>query len=189
VATVVQPEWGVSTELTEEERANLAAFESIAPCWNAHDVPAILEHYNEDVVWRNIATDEVFTGKAEIGEYLSELFAAVPDLHLEVTLRVPRGRFVAEEYHLQGHHRGVLFGIPPTHRVLDIRCVSMVELRDGKWKEDRFYYDVSSVLRQMGLFPPLEAARTPVGQVGMRVLVGLTRAARRVRHPRGGSAA
>ena len=177
-------EWGVSTELTDEERANLAAFESIAGYWNAHDVPGILEHYNDDVIWRNIATGEVYDGKGEIGQFLTDLFSAVPDLELEVTLRVPRGKYVAEEYHLQGHHRGVLFGIPATGRFVDIPCVSMVELRDGKWKEDRFYFDVTTVLRQMGLFPPLEMARTPLGHLGMRALVGLTRAGRRLRRRR-----
>jgi steroid delta-isomerase-like uncharacterized protein len=155
-------------------------------CWNAHDVSRILEHYNDDVVWRNIATGEVFHGKAPIGEFLQELFDAVPDLVLEVTLRVPRGKYVAEEYHLRGHHRGNLFGIPATGRYVDIPCVSMVEMRDAKWKEDRFYYDVSTVLRQMGLFPSPTMARTRVGHLGMSVLVGLTRAGRRIRHPLGG---
>jgi steroid delta-isomerase-like uncharacterized protein len=184
--TAAEQEWGLSTELTDEERANMAAFESILPCWNRHDVPAILEHYNDDVVWRNVAAGEVYTGKEEIREFLEGLMTGLPDLQLDITLRFPRGKYVAEEYHLRGHHRGDLMGIPPTGRYVEIQCVSMVELRDGKWKEDRFYFDVSSALVQMGLFPPLRTARTPLGHAGMRVLVGLTRAARRIRHPRGG---
>jgi len=175
-------EWGISTELTDEERANLAAFESIAKCWNAHDIPRILEHYNDDVVWRNVAMGEVYDGKAAVREFLEDLFDGLPDLELEVTLRVPRGRYVAEEYHIRGHHRRTVFGIPATGRYVDIPCVSMVELRDAKWKEDRFYFDVTTVLRQMGLFPPLEAARTPLGHLGMRMLVGMTKASHGVRH-------
>lgn len=176
-------EWGVSTELTDEERRNLAAFESILPCWNRHDVPAILEHYNDDVVWRNVATEEVYEGKEEIREFLEGLMSGIPDLQLEITLRVPRGKYVAEEYHLRGHHRGDLMGIPATGKFIDLRCVSLVELRDGKWKEDRFYFDISTALRQMGLFPPLATAKTRFGHAGMHALVGLARAARRVRHP------
>jgi hypothetical protein len=38
----------------------------------------------------------------------------------------------------------------------------------------------------MGLFPSPTMARTRVGRLGMSVLVGLTRTARRIRHPRGG---
>ena len=185
-STEAEREWGVSTELTDEEAANLATFESIEGYWNRHDVPGILEHYNDEVTWRNIATGEVYNGKPEIGAFLEELFAAVPDLELDVTLRLPRGRFVAETYELRGHHRGNLFGIPGTGRHVVIPCVSMVEMRDARWREDRFYYDVSTVLRQMGLFPSPTMARTRVGHFGMSVLVGLTRAARRVRHPRGG---
>jgi steroid delta-isomerase-like uncharacterized protein len=182
-------EWGISTELTDEERANLATFESIAECWNAHDVPRILEHYNDEVVWRNIATGEVFDGKGEIGPFLQELFDAIPDLELDVTLRVPRGKYVAEEYELRGHHRGTLFGIPATGRYVVISCVSMVEMHDAKWREDRFYFDVSNVLHQMGLFPSPTVAKTRVGHLGMAFLVGLTRAGRRIRHPLGGKRA
>ena len=180
-STAAEREWGVSTELTDEEAANLATFESIAGYWNRHDVQGILEHYNDEVVWRNIATGEAYNGKAEIGAFLEELFAAVPDLELDVTLRVPRGRFVAEEYELRGHHRGTLFGIPATGRHLVIRCVSMVEMRDARWREDRFYYDVSSVLREMGLFPSPTMARTTIGHLGMGFLVAVTRAAHGVR--------
>jgi steroid delta-isomerase-like uncharacterized protein len=182
-ALAPEREWGSSTDLTDEEKANLAAFVSIAECWNAHDLPRILEHYNDDVVWRNVPTGEVYEGKAEVGAFLESLFNALDDLELEVTLRVPRGKYVAEEYHIRGLHTGELLGIPATYREVDIPCISFVEMRDGKWKEDRFYYDVSTVLRQMGLFPPLEMARKPVGHFGMWALVGLTRAARRVRHP------
>jgi steroid delta-isomerase-like uncharacterized protein len=182
-ALASEREWGTSTELTDEEKANLGAFVSIAECWNAHDLPRILEHYNDDVVWRNIPTGELYDGKAEVGAFLESLFNGLDDLELEVTLRLPRGKYVAEEYHIRGLHTGELLGIPPTYRYVDIPCISFVEMRDGKWKEDRFYYDVSTVLRQMGLFPPLEMARTSVGHLGMRILVGMTRAARRVRHP------
>ncbi|HET6563315.1 MAG TPA: ester cyclase [Marmoricola sp.] len=157
--------------LTSEETANLRTVDGLVPLWNRHDVSAILEHYDEEIRWRNVATGETYAGKAAVGAFLTELFAAVPDLAMEITRRVPHGRFVAEEYTLRGTHRGDLLGIPPTGRAVEVPAVSFVELRDARMLEDHFYFDVSTVLQQVGLFPPLSVARTPVGHRLMQLLV------------------
>ncbi len=162
-----EPEWGNSTELLEHETANLGAFEGVFPHWNNHDIPKMLTFYNDDIVWRNIAIGEVYNGKEEVRGFLEHLFNGIPDLELDVTLRVPRGRYVAEEYHIRGHHRGPLFGIPPTGHYLDIPAMSMVELRDGKLKEDHFYFDAAGAMRQMGIMPEMSMAYTPWGKAAL----------------------
>jgi len=165
----VLPEWGTSTDLLPHEAANLATFESVFPLWNSGDIEGLLAHYCDDVVWRNMAMGEVYDGKDAVRGFLQRLYAALPDLELDVTLRLPRGRYVAEEYVIRGTHLGPMFGLPPTGRRLELRFMSMVELRDGKLKEDHFYFDISSAMRQMGYFPdPASAERLPG-----RLLLGL----------------
>lgn len=166
-----EPEWGSSTELQPHERANLGAFEGVFPHWNNRDIPRMLEYYNDDIVWRNIAMGEVYNGKEEVRRFLEHLFGGLPDLSLDVTLRVPRGKYVAEEYVIRGTHRGPLWGIPPTGKFLEIPAMSMVELRDGKLKEDHFYFDAASVMRQMGIMPSFDAAQSPLGKVALRLAV------------------
>ncbi|WP_159096553.1 ester cyclase [Miniimonas sp. S16] len=169
--------WGPSAHLLEGERANMAAFALVVPRWNAHDVPGILAHYDDEIVWHDVAAGRRYRGKAEVGAYLERLMAGLPDLTLEVTQRLPRGRFVAEEYVIRGTHAGTLFGLPPTGRRLEIRCLSVVEFRDGKLLEDHFSFDVASVLHQAGLLPPLTVADTALGGAALRLAVGATRAA------------
>jgi steroid delta-isomerase-like uncharacterized protein len=164
-------EWGISTPPTPEEEANLGAFVSVFPHWNSGNITELLKHYNEDIVFVNVAMGERYEGKEAVKGFLERLFHALPDLELDVTLRVPKGKYVAEEYRIKGHHRGVFFGIPPTGKYLDIQCVSMVELRDGKLKEDHFYFDVLSVMRQMGLAPSVAASQGTAGRAVMRVMV------------------
>jgi hypothetical protein len=48
-------------------------------------------------------------------------------------------------------------GIPPTGRPVEIRALSMVTMREGKFLRDEFYWDTGAVLRQMGLMPSLAA--------------------------------
>ena len=165
-------EWGISTELTDEEQANLATFESVFPHWNSHDIPSMLAHYDDDIVWVNVAMGERYDGKEEVRAFLERLFTAIPDLELDVTLRLPRGKYVAEEYHIRGHQRGSLYGTPPTGKYLDIPCVSIVELRDGKLLEDHFYWDSATALRQIGILPSVETMQKPLGRAAMRIAVG-----------------
>ena len=184
-------EWGISTELTPEEEANMAAFEGVFPHWNNGDITKMLTHYNDDIVFVNISMGERYDGKEAVRGFLEHLFGALPDLELDVTLRVPKGKYVAEEYHIRGHHRGEFFGIPPTGKYVDIPCVSMVELRDGKLKEDHFYFDVMTALRQMGLVPSVDAMKGPAGRTAMRLMVIGSRVGRVVKAPfsrRGGKA-
>ncbi|GLH74161.1 hypothetical protein GETHLI_26630 [Geothrix limicola] len=59
--------------------------------WNAHDVEAVLEHFEEDVVFTSpVATqllggsDGVIRGKAALRDYWTRALARIPDLHFEL---------------------------------------------------------------------------------------------------------
>ena len=75
-----QPEWGRSTELLAHEATNLGTFESVFPLWNSGDIDGLLDHYCDDVVWRNVAMGEVYDGKEAVRGFLERLFTALPDL-------------------------------------------------------------------------------------------------------------
>jgi len=167
--TETSSDWGQSTELLPHEAENLATIATVAPLWSTRDIPALLAHYADDIVWRNVAMDEVYDGKEAVRAFLERLFVALPDLTLEITLRVPRGKYVTEEYVLRGTHLGPMFGLPATGRPVEIKVMSLLELRDGLMKEDHFYFDVATAMRQMGYFPESSAAYKLPG----RVVLGL----------------
>lgn len=151
--------------LTETEERNLATVAAVLPYWNRHDVPGILSYYHDDIVWRNVALQEVYRGKQQVGAYIEDLFRAIPDLALDMGLRTARGKHVSEEYVIRGTHKGPLVGVPPTGRYLQIPCVSMLEMRDGKFFRDHFYYDSGLVMRQMGMLPSLEWNKSRFGRL------------------------
>lgn len=186
--TALDQDWGHSEPLLAHEQRNLQTMAAVEAAWNAHDVPTILSHYDDRILWRDVAAGRTYFGKAEVGRFLRSLFSAVPDLTLTITRRIPRGDLVAEEYTLSGTHLGTMFGVPATGRAVRICAVSFVEMRDGRFAADQFYFDVASLLRQMGLFPSLTIAEHPVGHLIMRALVFLraparTLALRRRPHP------
>lgn len=174
-------QWGESAALTAAEQRNLVTMSLVEPCWNRRDVAAILAHYDDGITWRNVAMGRTYVGKAEVGAFLADLFRAVPDLTMRITMRIPRGRFVAEEYTLRGTHLGTLFGIPATGRPVELHAVSFVEMRAGRLVQDHFYFDVTGILHQVGLFPPLQIAETALGHALLGIGVFLRSPVRFVR--------
>lgn len=177
-------EFGLSAGLLPHERANLATIERVFPLWNAGDVEAIVAHYADDIVWRNVAMGQVLRGKAAVRGFLTELFVAIPDLTIEVTMRVPRGVYVAEEYVIRGTHLGPMFGLPATGRALEIPAVSMLRMDCGVLVEDHFYFDSGTVMRQMGFMPATSAATSTVGSVVLGALAAARRRGSRRRTSR-----
>jgi hypothetical protein len=78
--------------------------------------------------------------------------------------------------------------IPATGRKLEIRGVSMLTLRDGKFLRDDFYFDSAGMMRQTGLLPSLAATQGRPGRAVLGLVVRslnvLTRSGRAARSAR-----
>ncbi|MCI0437641.1 MAG: ester cyclase [Chloroflexi bacterium] len=159
------------TTVTEIEERNLRAVSDVLRYWNTQNVPGILTFYNEDIVWDNVAMEETYRGKAEVGRFLDSLMHAFPDLNFDVTHKIASDNQVSEQWHIRGTHLGAFMGIPPTGKRVDIPGISMVEMRDGKFLRDQFYFDSGIVLRQMGIMPSLKASQSPPGRAALWLLV------------------
>lgn len=154
-------------ELTDIERRNLASVTDVLDYWNTQDIPGMMEFYDDDITWHNMALNETYRGKAEVTEFLSALFTAFPDLRFDVIEKVARDDNVAERWEIHANHLGPYMGIPPTGKPIVIRGMGLVQLRDGKFLTDNFYYDALSVLQQMGIFPPLSVGETLPGRIAL----------------------
>jgi steroid delta-isomerase-like uncharacterized protein len=154
----------VTSALTETEERNLAAVSDVLAFWNTHDVEGILGFYDEEIVWKNIGLEETYDGKPAVREFLNRLMSALPDLVFTVEHKIARGDNVAEKWTIRGTHLGTFLGIPPTGRPIEIRALSMVTLRDGKFLRDEFYWDTRAVMNQMGLMPSLAATQSAVAR-------------------------
>ena len=160
-----------SIELTETEQRNLRAVTDVLQYWNRQDARGVVAFYDENIVWRNVAMEETYQGTAEVKAFLDGLFTAFPDLSFEVTYKIARGVNVSEQWCIRGTHLGTYFGVPATGRPIVILGISMVEMRDGKFLRDEFYFDAGSIMRQMGLLPPLSVGKTRLGRGMLWLLV------------------
>lgn len=154
-------------EATEEEQRNLKAVAGVLEYWNNHDIDGILKFYDDQITWHNVALEEVYRGKAEVGAFLQRLMDAFPDLRFEVVEKFAHRNRVSERWFIHGTHQGTFMGVPATGRSVDIPGMSMVEMREGRFLSDRFLFEMGTVMRQMRLMPPLTMTRTPVGRALM----------------------
>jgi steroid delta-isomerase-like uncharacterized protein len=89
----------------------------------------------------------------------AELWAnAFSDGRIEPTTFVAQGDLVVAEFTGRGTHTGPLRTpageIPATHRRVELPFIEVFRIRNGKVVESRSYFDVASMLAQLGVGAP-----------------------------------
>src|SRR4051794_9103283 len=118
------------------------------------DVDAMLALWADDGV-EDIVPIGVVRGRDELRAFLSELFAAMPDARTTVTRLIAGEQDCAVEWRLEGTFDGAGFmGIEPTGTRIELREVSLVDVKDGEIVGITAYFDGASYARQIKLLPP-----------------------------------
>jgi steroid delta-isomerase-like uncharacterized protein len=166
-------------DLDKHEQRNLDTVLEMVAQLNAHNPEGMLATMTEDMEWFDIPMEEPYRGKEEIGAFLEKLFRAFPDLRYEPTNIVVQGDNISVEFRMHGTHSATFYGLPATHKQVQLPCHTAITMRDGKIRRDDCYFDNSMILRQMGLMPPLSVTFSPPG----RAMLWLTVMARRFMLP------
>src|SRR3954447_21544106 len=120
---------------------------------NAHDVPGLRELWVADGVER--FPDRTCRGGDEIAAYFDALFAAVPDVHMDVIQLAADGDAVFVRWHLTGTHTGTGWaGIETTGKPIELDGIDHFTVRDGTIVSNFVVFDQMDVGRQLGLLPP-----------------------------------
>lgn len=121
---------------------------------NTHDPDAVAAHFSESAVQRRVATGQEIHGRDAVRQAAADLFAAFPDVHVEVRDVFAAGNRICTELTFRGTHEGELRGIPPTHRRMEVEnCILFDIGADGLVKTETIYDDATTVLRQLGVLP------------------------------------
>jgi hypothetical protein len=79
---------------------------------------------------------------------------SVPDREDEILDIIAHGDRVWASWLIRGTHRGPLYGIEPTGRVLEVLEVGQWRITDGLISAAWFFVDELALLRQLGSWPP-----------------------------------
>lgn len=107
-----------------------------------------------DSVYEEPGTQRRMQGIDEILAANQGWKSAFPDAHGTITSAYGDDEHATVEITWEGTHDGTLSGpmgdLPPTHRRITVQAVEVVTLREGKVASDHHYFDVLSMLAQLG---------------------------------------
>jgi steroid delta-isomerase-like uncharacterized protein len=119
--------------------------------------------FTDDALLEDLAFGLRFRGKAQIQAGLAGIFKVVPDFKLHATAGFLAGDMAAAEWVFSGTDRGLIPNAPATGKRFAVRGASVIELRGDHIRRESDYYDLLTILRQLGLMPGAgtPAAGTP----------------------------
>jgi steroid delta-isomerase-like uncharacterized protein len=140
----------------------------LAEATTKHDGEAVARLYATDAVVYDPMYPQPLRGREAIRKDNAIFFRAFPDLRFEIVTVIEKDeRTGAGEIRITGTHTGPLESptgqeIPPTNKRVELNGAAFVRNNEsGEIVEERRYYDVGTLLRQLGLVP--EQAEEPVG--------------------------
>ena len=99
-----------------------------------------------------------YHGKEEVRRYMEEQLRAFSDVDISVSNHVVSGDRLVIEEEFRCTHTGPFLSYAPTGKQVQIKGCEVVSLRDGLVYHDRIYYDLATILRQLGVWEERRAA-------------------------------
>ena len=149
LASLVLPAIAAPPEGKSTKDAGAALAEKWIAVWNSHDPDKMLALFTDDVVYEDVAFGEVSHGKAELRKFFLSEIEGVPDLELKLERADIRGGHGTIEWTFSGTDKGVY----KTGKKFSVRGVSVIDMRDGKISRNLDFYDVATIMRQVGVLP------------------------------------
>jgi steroid delta-isomerase-like uncharacterized protein len=117
---------------------------------NRRDVDATIATFHSPSYEVN---GERIDGEEDVRELLQGLMDGFPDFHGEIDKLHHADEAVFGEARITGTHNGEFNGIPPTGKGIDVVMAAVFDFEDDRLLCERVYYDVSTILRQIGILP------------------------------------
>jgi steroid delta-isomerase-like uncharacterized protein len=135
--------------------ANATAIAALFDCFNQRDLDGAAALVTEDFILTDLAAGVTLHGPAGLRQWLDGFLMTLPDARAEVTRIIDAGEWVASEHVGRGTNTGPIPSqagmLPPTGRSIELAIAEVYQLRDGKLASLRAYYDMATMLRQLGL--------------------------------------
>ena len=124
--------------------------------WNSHDVNKILSFYTDDCIFEDVAVGLVNHGKKEFADFLNTSFINNPDIRWELKTFFGTDDWIGVEYVMSATHTHTtrsMPGVPDTGKTFSVRGSLILQLRKGKVSRESAYYNIATMLQQVGLMP------------------------------------
>jgi steroid delta-isomerase-like uncharacterized protein len=122
--------------------------------WNSHDWEKTSLFYAADCIMEDLPS-RTCQGKRELEAYYNYLLTGYPDLTFEAKSCFGSGNQIATEWIMTGTHTGNTSRFKATGKRFSISGVSILEIQGGKIIRETDYWDLYSLLQQLGIMPSM----------------------------------
>ncbi|WP_044044226.1 ester cyclase [Caballeronia insecticola] len=120
----------------------------------SHDLPTLMTLFSDDVAYRDEPLKAQMNGKDELKDFASSFFSAFPDVEFAANSpAIQSADRAAVVWRATGTHDGKLLDVDPSGKTIDVAGVSVMEFKDGKIVRNVDYWDLATLLRQIGQLP------------------------------------
>jgi len=139
------------------DQAKVMVAQAFFDAWNAHDLSQY-DHYEADNMTSEAPGSPGPMNRQQNRMYLQNFLTAFPDSRFEVTLTVADGDYVVMHWVATGVHSGALMtptgaALEPTGKSARLVGCNTFEIRNGKTVHVWSFWDMTSLLGQLGLMP------------------------------------
>ena len=125
--------------------------------WNARRLDVADQIFSDDCVTHQLRSgvlaESAHRGPEEMKEHVSRWLMSFPDLRFNVEQMIAEVDRVVSQLVMEGTHRGVWMGIPPTGKRLQIRMITIHRIANGKIAEDWVLVESLGFFQQLGVVP------------------------------------
>ena len=127
--------------------------------WNRRDFDAMMRDMADNVVYHDQARNLTLNGKQNFKQWAQEWARAFSDAQITTERFIDAGDTVIAEMTVEGTNDGSFAGMPPTGRKMTLHYCEITHFNNtGRSISGSGYYDLYTILTQLGLTQKLKAA-------------------------------
>ncbi len=138
-------------------RTNEVIVRELFAAFNRGDIDGCAALVTDDFELVDLAQGLTLRGPEGMRQWVATFKSALPDSQTEILTLICDGEWVTSEHVGRGTNTGMLATpaglVPPTGRSIELQIAEVYRVRDGKFDLMRAYYDLGTLLRQLGLVP------------------------------------
>ncbi|TAL79088.1 MAG: hypothetical protein EPN76_04790 [Burkholderiaceae bacterium] len=133
------------------DKANLQLLGRHLAAENVQDMEGTMATLAEDCVFIDQALGIKYDGKEGARRYYSMWWNAFGIITQSDHRHFTSEGLVISEGRYQGVHRGEFLGIAPTNRKMELKLATIITFSNGLMAGERFYWNLASLLTQLGV--------------------------------------
>lgn len=137
---------------------------TVYEAFNDRDFDRAVSVISDDAVWTNVPTGQTFRGADGLRANLEQWAAGFPDGKITVDHVWGGDGFAVAEFTGRGTNTGPLATpmgeLPATNRSVEVNFCDVIEISGGTITGGRSYWDMATMMTQLGMIPEQPAAAT-----------------------------